>query len=68
VTIIARIIIFGFLVYHLSRLIEKDKIVSRKTIQKNLITDNTSYVLNESNFDIGIYFNNYDTNSININY
>jgi hypothetical protein len=57
-TILSRAAILGYLASYLVNVYNNDCTINKSSIFRNTIIDNTTYYLNESNFDFAIILNN----------
>lgn len=55
----ARVAISIFLLFIFIDVVKRESTVARKTVFKNLISDQTEYVFNKTNFDIAVKVNYY---------
>ena len=56
-TMISRIAILMCFLYEFNEMVKNKKTITRKTNNINLVEDNSFYILNDTNYDIGIFVN-----------
>jgi len=57
ITIISRLAILSYFLYQFREISNHKKVVTRKTNYINLVEEDEIYLLNNTNFDIGLIFN-----------